>query len=673
MKARLRSFAALWLVLQAAACGESPTQPKIDPPPTEPPPVAEKRLELKGIEGLIPGQVATVRGDQLSLLSSLTLDGQTVTFEKVSETEGRFVVPELRACETDGRVVEVVANRGEKKLSAPVLLPGALTLEVGESRVLTAQDLACLQLSRADAAYVLSVANFKVVEPLATEPVFTLKSFGAQARGSSTAPSWSRSTAGASGFSFAPDAAAARHGEVSASQARLMASVAASSAGTVRPDPKAHTPVAPIDPRMSTAGVGEVFHLVDKQKLMDNLRVDTRGTLPREKAPLMEVKVVAVAGRHVFVIATDDPEAANFDLPEVRQKLQEAALLSERYAIAAIQKAFAPGYDGWPGAGGRIFTLFRPLYAGTQGGVVETSPPYDDSHYFDRFSNEAPILAVDHKIWTSTPAAISTIVVHELAHVADDGARFWDYGLATGSSTGWYGEALATNAEETAARLYSSQETGAKYKSGTGLGTDLAYWPSTTAHEQSPFGRLGDRMTTAGPGAYDTGARFMLYAREKLGSAGFHNAPGATLHERLAARAQARGEIDPNRHATLDANFAPQAIAEVLDMPLEQLLDEFVQAELTHGLIDEAVLREKHLPQIRSWGLSVPAERGIPAHTLPTHRLERNQDTQARAVTVPMGGHDHWYVPAEKDKGLSIQATDVQLQVHHKVRLTRLR
>jgi hypothetical protein len=38
-----------------------------------------------------------------------------------------------------------------------------------------------------------------------------------------------------------------------------------------------------------------------------------------------------------------------------------------------------------------------------------------------------------------------------------------------------------------------------------------------------------------------------------------------------------------------------------------------------------------------------------------------------------MGGHDHWYVPVEKDKGLSIQAADVQLQAHHKMRLTRLR
>src|SRR5688500_15571134 len=134
--------------LALAACGETATQPA--------------GLRLQRVEGFTPGATARVVGQGLSAVRTITVAGDTVReLVVVSDGEATFRVPTQRACETDGRMVDVVAN-GEATLRAPLHVPGTISAAVGESRILTPEMLTCLRLPARDEDYVLSAVGTNV-------------------------------------------------------------------------------------------------------------------------------------------------------------------------------------------------------------------------------------------------------------------------------------------------------------------------------------------------------------------------------------------------------------------------------------------------------------------------------------------------------------------------------
>lgn len=101
---------------------------------------------LLRVDSLVPGGIARLVGQGFTpdKLAGLTVEGRVASDLRIeSDSVARFQVPELRACEEDGRPVQLVASgRG---IRAPVRTPKPLVLLVGESRLLPLGELGCLQ------------------------------------------------------------------------------------------------------------------------------------------------------------------------------------------------------------------------------------------------------------------------------------------------------------------------------------------------------------------------------------------------------------------------------------------------------------------------------------------------------------------------------------------------
>lgn len=159
-----------WASFQVAAC-ETPTdhQWTDDDEGGGDDDEVTRQVALHQVSELVPGAQAEVSGANLDRVSRITVDGQSVSFEASSSEAGSFKVPELRDCETDGRPVTLTIE-GRDVAREALSLRETLQLEVSESRVLSREDLECLQLPGGDEAYALSVASFTsdlvVEEPL---------------------------------------------------------------------------------------------------------------------------------------------------------------------------------------------------------------------------------------------------------------------------------------------------------------------------------------------------------------------------------------------------------------------------------------------------------------------------------------------------------------------------
>src|SRR5690606_7047065 len=122
------------------------------------------------------GQTATIRGKRLSDVKELTVDGRTVSFSLRSDEELQFTVPELRSCETDGRRVDIKLNQDEARAVGVMKVRDALHLEVAQSKVLSAADLACVQIPAGEEEYVLTVINQSRSGDYG--PAFTIRALG---------------------------------------------------------------------------------------------------------------------------------------------------------------------------------------------------------------------------------------------------------------------------------------------------------------------------------------------------------------------------------------------------------------------------------------------------------------------------------------------------------------
>lgn len=167
-----RSLAALWIAVQAAAC-DSPTETQ-DPPDEPTGPMAHE------VNNFVVGETATLRGDNLDEVSSVSVEGTVVEFERASSDRLSFDVPRIADCAVDGYLADIHLDN-ERALTARLGAEGTVSLEPGESRILGSEDLDCLKLPRGSESYVLTIADFATStddKDSQFQPPFTLLSHG---------------------------------------------------------------------------------------------------------------------------------------------------------------------------------------------------------------------------------------------------------------------------------------------------------------------------------------------------------------------------------------------------------------------------------------------------------------------------------------------------------------
>lgn len=623
---KTRRWTGLLIVLGAAsyavACDSPAEVEDVDP---------DAVVVISSLSPLVPGQVVTATGSHLNAIARFTADGQLVHFTAQSAEHGTFQMPATRACDVDGRQVEVVAN-GQYRASGSLRLQGAMSLEIGESRILSAEDLSCMQINGAMEDYLLSVASF--TPDHVTEDVMSLRSVGAQG-----------GAAGVSGM-VAPEMAARLMGALDNydhHQTEVHPQVLANTGSDVSAQ-------APFDD-YANAQVGDVLEFVN----WASPSVFTAET--REDVPTYEGVVVAVTDGQLIVADLRQDNVERFSDPEVREKYHRAGEIVDAVGVRALRAVIDPALEIPAGAGGRVVTMIRPLGSDLGGGARASEISGN------RWASNMYMTLLNSSTANGTPGGIAAIIIHEEAHLADIHNEIEGRGPR---SLGWYSEALAVSVEDMAARMAVGSEYEADFSRAYDDGipvSRIARSPSYSSMSHSPWGTSPGAL---GTGAYDRGARIVRYVQSLLGQTGFQPS-GQTLHQRLMARAA------DGSQATLEEALRPwgiEALAEQAGMNVHTLLEASMMADLTDDLVPDAAIERFGIPQIASWD-HTPDEPG-------TYRdardavVDRDQGLDAD-VSVPAGGYVYWYIPAEDGKGLSLQADNVNLQEHHQVRIIRLR
>ncbi|HMJ18609.1 MAG TPA: IPT/TIG domain-containing protein, partial [Gemmatimonadaceae bacterium] len=112
---------------------------------------------------MVPGAAVTINGSGFSATSTedvVTVDGLTATITTASSTQITFVAPASPCAPTHQANLELVVN-GASGFARPTLRPGTLrTIPVGSAILIRdAADLGCTELSPAGAQYTVSVLN----------------------------------------------------------------------------------------------------------------------------------------------------------------------------------------------------------------------------------------------------------------------------------------------------------------------------------------------------------------------------------------------------------------------------------------------------------------------------------------------------------------------------------
>jgi len=572
-------------------------------------------VAVTSVGSIVPGKEVILRGKNLARLESLVVAGQSVPFTAVSDRQVKFTAPSdlLEACDVDGRAISVVAN-GVVEARGALAVPPSVSLKVGESRILSEQEVSCLQLPAGNEEYLFHVSDLRTAfgSPQTVFRLRTRTAEGGLAAASGAAASAAWLTMGA-GPHFHLSAGPALREAATASGKRIV-----------------------VEPRLATAQVGDTIRMLDLTK------PESLGSDP-DKAAYLEVVILAVSGDHVIASRTDYPGLEELMRPAKRQELEHAAAIIDKVTVPAVRAVIDPNFVAPQGAGGRTFTLFDHALPEV-GGSAGSADLYPQD--VTPLSHEIVRVTVNG-VEAGTPQGLASLILHQMGHAADALYRYHQ-GLPFDFSDGsWYTEAIAEQVIETAARIAIGQELQADLRR-TGEGDvpgigHMARWPSRRT-DASPFHH-------ASVGPYDTGARLLLYARQKLDLLGL-DATGKTLHQRLREK----------------GGFGIQHIAEVVGMSPRDLLAEVHLAELTDDLIGGS----HTLPQIEAWDNTPEVPRDYSVIGGQGHVLSRTEP-YAEMVVVSAGNKQYWYVPGERDRGLTLQVDQTNLEDHHQVRLTRLR
>ncbi len=568
----------------------------------QPPPV-EARPQITG-STLTAGGEGVLRGSALDKLpASLTVDGSVVAPSARTATEIRFAMPAGRACEVDGRPVQVQA--GTLNHTGTLEVASTLALQVGESRVLSREQLGslCLQLPAGSESYVLTALNPSLVAAAAPDALFTVRS-------------WTASGAAAS-FQASPSVPAPLRDRPIRAPGPLQNASA--------PHSFSDAPV-PFDPRYATATVGDTVtwaNLDDPNVYCDE---------PRARIPTFPVIVAAVSASGKTVLAFDgrSPHAAAWMSSENRARLTRAANMMDQWAVPAVRAVMDPAYRPVNGGGGRWWHVFRTDVVGF-GTDVRVSVPRSMCAYS---SEMAATLSTDTPPQSDGQMEyLAAILIHEYAHHAEDVYAVRRWGTTTPPSTASWPifEAWAQSVQETAARLASNQPTSARYSAlGPGIPYPDFYLDGYgEAPTKSPWG--GGTGTSRG-GYYDQGTRFLMFLRERWGDAAAN-----TTHERFYTRVMG-----------LQARDVP-SLAALVGLSATDALDQWVLAEAIDNLVDPASATARGLPQLVSWAPQDLAP-------LSTTMLSRNANV-SRVLSVGRGNYAALYASGGGDnggKGLSL-------------------
>jgi hypothetical protein len=154
---------------------------------------------------------------------------------------------------------------------------------------------------------------------------------------------------------------------------------------------------------------------------------------------------------------------------------------------------------------------------------------------------------------------------------------------------------------------------------------------------------------------------------ETLGETGL--APsGSSLYQRLLATSAPPSSLSVD---DLNRIWGIDAVARAAGLSAEEIMDRATLAELTDDLVDAQVAVTRGLPQFRTWDNSVGSKGELRQRIFPAHWLPLD-GARAGEISVPGGAHHYFYLVTEPGQGLSVSATQIRMQPHHRVRVTRL-
>jgi hypothetical protein len=614
----IRTAVVIAAVLAAAGCRDATGG---EPPPRLASPSITTSVLTSGGEGVL-------RGTNLDKVTgSITVDGAVVAPTMTSQVEIRFPMPAGRACEVDGRPVAIRA--GTLSHEGRLVVPGVLALQVGESRVLTREEMAslCLQLPAGTERYVLTALNPGLEPSASADELFTVRSWTGPGEASLIHP--------ARLPDLRPDL------PVHAPAPRPAAAGAAAHHFSENP--------APFDPRYATAGVGDTLPWVN---WWGSHHPNCTGE--RDLLPTIDIVIAAVSASGKTVIAFDarSPRAAVWTRPSVGARLTRAAEMMERWAVAAVRETLDRGYQPLKGAGGRWFHIFR---TDVPGWTVDSN---DAPQTACRYSSEVPStigpdLPPEHDAQAEYLAGLA---IHEYAHHAEIVYRIrrWgSYAPPARISTGWSGvaEAWAQTVQETAARLASSQPTAARYDLLATANSNVPFADFyLNAYGESPAQSLWSVTQEGRGGYYDQGTRLLMYLREKWG-----DAEVGSTGERFYERADALPHYDL------------PSLAQLVGMTASEALDQWSLADATDDLLDLSAAAARRLPQLQSW---MPHDR----EPLPWVRLPRDVNAE-RTMRAGRGNYAALYLFGDaEDGGNGVSLTFERLgSISFVARITRLR
>lgn len=588
---------------------------------------------VTSVDTLRPGQVAQVRGSGLTNLKSVMLDGVAATeLVSTSDTVAQFRVPSMRECETDMRAVQLAADDADP-IGGVVRVPPSITLGVAESRVLTADDLECLQLPGADHDYVLSAASTVIptTENEALRPLVSVRVFAAGNPGASLATS----DASALRASFTRDAGALLEPDISG-QAPLTSNYS-------------QAPVQ-FDPDYATAVVGDTLDFVDWFSGAAQICQQSAATVPSFKA-----KVVAIAGQVVVVADLRQPVAGAFLNAPSLAWLHNSAAVTDELLLPTMRSIFDPDYVPLAGGGGRFFVVLGnvpglPGFAGfAYDGPLGTANIFPQSSC--PRSSEMVVSTVNAQVLSvpqnQTVSFVSGLFLHEYAHSAD----FITSGRGKTSSI--LNEGLATLAEETASRIATGQPLGARHIL---VGSDA---PAITGGALGLWGTQPQLGPWQFNGRYGRNARMLMFLRELAGEASVNHGRKPTLYQRLI-------------YAPIDWLDRPSVIGLItseLDIEYADLIDRETLASVTAGLIAPGVVHT--LPRYTSWDHTERAIASGPRSDGFAGRASRRTNGDY-GLGAADGGHAALYLMADGPRGASLELLSIA-QVSRIIRLTRLR
>ncbi len=602
------------------ACSES-TEPKLP-------------AQLTSVDALHPGQIARVRGSGLTNLQSLRVDGiAAAELVIISDSVAEFRVPSVRTCETDKRLVKVAADDSQP-INGVVRVAPSISLNVAESRVLTAADLQCLRLAAADEDYVLSAANttLPTAEMEAQRPLVAVRALGT----------------GDGAATLASSTAGGARGSLELGGARTLLEPATFGQSVVNSS-YSQSPI-PFDPKYATAVVGDMLRFVDW--FSGSAQICNQ---PAESVPSFNAKVVAVAGRVIVVVDQRQPAAAAFQDPATLGWLRDAAAKTDGLLLPTMRSLFAADFTPLAGGAGRFWVMLGTVPGLPNFGGFAYDGPLGTANIFPQSScprsSEMVVTTVNAQVLSSpqnqSVSSVSGLLLHEFAHSAD----FITSGRGKTSSI--LNEGLATLAEETGSRIASAQPLNARHAS---VLTDA---PAITGAALGMWGTSSNLGPWQFNGRYGANARMLLFLRELAGEASVNHGRAPTLYQRLI-------------YKPIDWLNRPEVIGLItseLGISYVDLTDRFALASVIAGLIDPGVAHT--LPRFTSWDHTDRAKVSGPRSTTFAGRASRRVDANY-SLEAPDGGHAALYLIADGERGISLESLSVSPDSRI-IRLTRLR